>query len=97
MKNIFKIFLFVILLNIAATAKAGNNVIVTDITNEIETKSNDTVSGIKSNILIFKIISTPAPAPVNNTNGGLKNAGKVARTSYSHSSIESILIKSKGI
>ncbi|HEY0029460.1 MAG TPA: hypothetical protein VGC65_01785 [Bacteroidia bacterium] len=47
-------------------------------------KNNDTVSASKSNnIVIFKMI--PGPSITNNSNGSLKRAGKVARTSNSRS------------
>ena len=71
---------------------------------DLETNpTNDTSAEIKSNnnIAIFKLIPTPIAS--NNTNssnnsGSLKKAGKVARTSYSHStSIENIIYKKKGI
>ena len=98
MKNFIKIISFILLVNIAAKAKAGNK-LENPIgpSNEIETNTNDSTTGIKSNIIIFQIITPPAPAPANNQNGSLKNAGKVARTSYSHTSIENILLKTKGI
>ena len=45
---------------------------------------NDT-TGLKSNIVIFKMIAAPTnTAPANKS---LKKAGSVARTSYSHASI----------
>lgn len=43
-------------------------------------KNNDSTINIKSNIMIFKMITAPAP-----NSGALKKAGKVARTSNSHS------------
>lgn len=47
-------------------------------------KNNDTIVCNKSNnIVIFKMITTPPIS--NNTNGSLKKAGKVARTSNSRS------------
>lgn len=45
-------------------------------------KSNDSVITTKSNIVIFKMI--PAPALNTPSNGSLKKAGKVARTSNSY-------------
>lgn len=97
MKNIFKIILFVLLINVAAKAHAAsketNPALASDNT---VLNNNDSTNGIKSNIIIFKIIATPEPAN-NNTNGNLKKAGKVARTSYSHTSIELLLTKNKGI
>ena len=61
--------------------------------------ANDTTINLKSNIVIFKMIPSPATGNSTNTNGGsLKKAGKVARTSNSpHTSIENILYKKKGI
>lgn len=93
MKNLLKISLFVICLNVAARASAGviNPAPATESSN-----SHDSTIGIKSNIVIFKIVSTPVP-PINNSNGSLKKAGKAARTSYSHTSIDTILYKRKGI
>jgi hypothetical protein len=59
--------------------------------------ANDTTVNFKSNIVIFKMIPSPAGNSAN-TNGSLKKAGKVARTSNSpHTSIENILYKKKGI
>ena len=58
--------------------------------------ANDTTINLKSNIVIFRMIPTPTTNSTN-TNGSLKRAGKVARTSNSHTSIESILYKKKGI
>lgn len=43
-------------------------------------KGNDSTVTTKSNIVIFKMIPSPA---LNNNNGSLKKAGKVARTSNS--------------
>lgn len=43
-------------------------------------KGSDSTITTKSNILIFKIIPSPA---LNNNTGSLKKAGKVARTSNS--------------
>ena len=45
-------------------------------------KNNDSIVNSKSNIVIFKMITTPAPA--NTNSGSLKKAGKVARTSGAH-------------
>ena len=62
---------------------------------------NDTSAEVKSNVVIFKLIPTPITNSNNSNNatsGSLKKAGKVARTSYSHSSsIENIIYKKKGI
>ncbi len=43
-------------------------------------KGSDSIVTTKSNIVIFKIIPSPG---LNNNNGSLKKAGKVARTSNS--------------
>ena len=97
MRNVFKILFLVILFNIAAKANAGNKGVNPGVSSENSiNNNNDSAIGIKSNIVIFKIISTPSSSN-NNSNGSLKKAGKVARTSYSHSSIENILTKNKGI
>ena len=93
MKNLFKLFFFVILINITGSLKAANK--GTDpSTSEANGKNNDTTIGIKSNIVIFRMIATPA---TNNSNGSLKKAGKIARTSNTHSSIDTILFQKKGI
>ncbi len=56
---------------------------------------SDSVGDVKNNVVVFKLISTPT---TNSNSGSLKNAGKVARTSYSHStSLENIIYKKKGI
>lgn len=62
--------------------------------------TTDTSAEVKnnSNVAIFKIIPAPASNSTNNNSGSLKKAGKVARTSYSHStSLENIIYKKKGI
>ena len=46
--------------------------------------NTDSTTSLKSNIVIFKMM-TGAPAT---NNGSLKTAGKVARTSNSHSSVK---------
>lgn len=57
-------------------------------------ENDSTINSLKSNIVIFKMItSSPNPA----ASGSLKKAGRVARTSYSHTSIEGILYKKQGI
>ena len=59
---------------------------------------NDSTINLKSNIVLFKMITTSSPNSNSSSNtGSLKKAGRVARTSYSHTSIESILYKKKGI
>lgn len=61
-----------------------------------EPGAHDTTINLKSNIVIFKMIPSPVANP--NTNGSLKKAGKVARTSSPHTSLENILnYKKKGI
>lgn len=62
--------------------------------------TNDTSAEVKNNVVIFKLIPTPITSNSSNntSSGSLKKAGKVARTSYSHStSIENIIYKKKGI
>ncbi|HSH65994.1 MAG TPA: hypothetical protein VLB84_09395 [Bacteroidia bacterium] len=93
--QLFFIFFFVIGLS---HAKASSMLVKS----ETNPTSNDTSLEVKSNVVIFKLIPTPVSATTNtNTNnfsGSLKNAGKVARTSYSHStSLENIIYKKKGI
>ncbi len=91
MKNFARIF-FIAFLTIAVSyAKASSMVNKSN-----DNGNNDTTQNIKSNIVIFKMIPSPITNPTN-TNGSLKKAGKVARTSYSHTSIENILYKKKGI
>ncbi len=57
-------------------------------------KENDTTTNLKSNIVIFKMISAPAPA--SNNNKSLKKAGSVARTSNSHSTITTKALPNQG-
>ena len=45
-------------------------------------KNNDSLVNSKTNIVIFKMITTPPSSTTNS--GSLKQAGKVARTSASH-------------
>jgi hypothetical protein len=91
MKNILKI-LFVVLLTIQyLEAKAG----VPAPTKGEEPHPTDSITDIKSNIIILKLITTPSNTI--NTNGSLKKAGKVARTSYSHSIIDTLLYQKRGI
>ena len=96
MKNVFKIFLLVVLLNVAAKATAGNKTITNPTAVTENGNTHDSTIGIKSNIVIFKIINTPPPL-INNSNESLKKAGKAARTSYSHTSIDTILYTRRGI
>jgi hypothetical protein len=78
MKHFVKLFFLSLFLITAGHAKAavhkgnGNN--------------SDSTASLKSNILIFKVITSPATGT---TNGSLKQAGKVARTSNTHSSTKS--------
>ncbi|MGZ4055356.1 MAG: hypothetical protein ACXVPU_04455 [Bacteroidia bacterium] len=79
MKNMYKVILlglFTITVNFGHAASNGG-------LNKPSPKNNDSIVGSRSNIVIFKMITTPAPA--NTNNGSLKKAGKVARTSTSHS------------
>jgi hypothetical protein len=88
--GVFVIFLFAVC--VTTNAKASSMLV------EHETNpANDTVVEVKSNVVIFKLISTPIASSTGNS-GSLKKAGKVARTSYSHcTSIENIIYKKKGI
>ena len=67
--------------------------------NSSKTNENDSTVNLKSNIVIFKMITASPITNSGTTGGSLKKAGRVARTSYSHSSIENIniLYKKKGI
>jgi hypothetical protein len=69
-----RFFLVVILATVASQIKAGEPV------DGLGKNDNDSISNLKSNIVIFRMISS---LPVTNTNsaGSLKKAGKVARTS----------------
>ncbi len=96
MKNLLKIFILVLFLNVTAKAMAGNKNGNNPLPSNENGGNSDSTIGIKSNIVIFKIISTP-PTPINNSNGSLRKAGKAARTSYSHTSIDTILNQNKGI
>lgn len=78
MKNMYKVILLGLFTLIVSSGSANT----TGGLNRPTPKNNDSIVNSKSNILIFKMITTPAPA---NTNGSLKKAGKVARTSNSHS------------
>ena len=95
MKNLFKLFFFVILINVTGSLKAADKG-TNPATAEGNGRDNDTTVGIKSNIVIFRMIAAPANSN-NNTNGSLKKAGKVARTSNTHSSIDVVLFQKKGI
>jgi len=77
MKNFTKVILLTLFIIVASNYKASAGPVVTG-------KDNDT-SSLKSNILIFNMISgSAAPAPANKAKT-LKKAGSVARTSNSHS------------
>lgn len=91
MKSIFKI-LFIVLFTIQyLEAKAD---VPTPSRGE-EPRPTDSTTDLKSNIIIFKLITTPSNT-INN-NGSLKKAGKLARTSYSHSLIDTLLYQKRGI
>ncbi len=81
MNCISKIILVVLFTTITVGGYAKSN---GDL-NQLQQKNNDTtIATTKSNIVIFKMI--PTPTYTNSNNGGsLKKAGKVARTSNSHS------------
>lgn len=91
--QLFILLFFAIGLN---NAKASSMLV-----NHETNPTNDTSADVKSNVFIFKLIPTPVTNDNNTGNsssGSLKSAGKVARTSYSHStSIENIIYKKKGI
>ena len=73
MKNLFKLFFFVILINVTGTLKAANKG-TNPASAEGNGKNNDTTVGIKSNIVIFRMIAAPAS---NSSGGSLRKAGKV--------------------
>lgn len=77
MKKMYKTILlglFTIIVSYGyANAKGGSN--------KPTPKNNDSIINSRSNIVIFKMITTP---PVNPNSGSLKKAGKVARTSTPH-------------
>lgn len=88
MKNTLKmafVLLFTLVISESATAKPGDGT-----GGEGTGNNNDSTPSLKSNIVIFKMITAPA-AGSGNSNGSLKKAGKVARTSNSHSSKSSAL------
>jgi hypothetical protein len=78
MKLFFKIILVFIFVIIADHASASNT---GDFSKPAPKNNDSTTVTSKSNIVIFKMIPTPA---YSNT-GSLKKAGKVARTSNSRS------------
>lgn len=83
--KIFTLTLFLLVINYCKASAKTNN--------KTDNKNNDTVISINSNIVIFKMITTPS---VNNTNGSLKKAGKVARTSNSGSSSKNKPLNNEG-
>jgi hypothetical protein len=95
MKNSYLLFTFLLFM-LGVSAKATNP-------NEKTNPGTETSTEVKSNVVIFKLIptSTTNDNSTNNTtnnSGSLKKAGKVARTSYCHStSLENIIYKKKGI
>jgi hypothetical protein len=94
MKKLTGLFvIFLLAAGVTSSAKAST-MLVEHETNPV----NDTAVEVKSNVVIFKLISTPIASTTSNNSGSLKKAGKVARTSYSHcTSIENIIYKKKGI
>lgn len=87
--------LFILAFFVIGIANAKASTMVTCETNP----TTDTSVEVKNNnVAIFKLIPAPVTNCSNNNSGSLKKAGKVARTSYSHStSIENIIYKKKGI
>jgi hypothetical protein len=98
MKKDLKILFSILFLISVSSILAANNK-STDGGNEGSPETiADTNLNIKTNIYIFRIINTPAPAtPPQNKGGSLKKAGKVARTSNYHSSLDTIIYFRKGI
>jgi hypothetical protein len=93
MKYLVKIFFIVLFFSIASKARSSE--IITN-PGEKTGGTNDTTSELKSNIMIFKMINTPPPTN-SNKSGGLKKAGKVARTSYEHFTIDTLIFQKKPI
>lgn len=93
MKSLVKIFFIILFFSFASKARSAEN-----ITNPGEKTggNNDTTNDLKSNILIFKMINTPPPSN-SGKSGGLKKAGKVARTSNSHFTIDTLIFQKKPI
>ena len=89
--NVFSKIVFVALF----TASAGY---VKAAGGETHTGNNnaDTTVGIKSNIVIFKMITNSIINSTGNSSGSLKKAGKVARTSNSSSSSKNIVVGNEG-
>jgi hypothetical protein len=92
MKHLVKFLFILLFFSIAPKAKSAETP-----TNPGEKTggNNDTVTDMKSNILIFKMINTPSPS--NSKGGGLKKAGKVARTSNYQLTIDTVLFQKKPI
>jgi hypothetical protein len=74
MKNFAKILFLVLFAVIANTSRS--------LAAPVKGKDTDTSASLKSNIAIFKLITSPAPVPA--AGKSLKKAGSVARTSNSH-------------
>ena len=95
MKNFLKILFVLLLINVVGQMKAANK--GSNPGNSTESsKNSDTTIGNNSNIVIFRMISSTPNIP-SHSNGSLKKAGKVARTSGSHASIDTFLFEKKGI
>ena len=77
MKNFAKIIFLTAFLTVAGNYKAFAGPVV-------KGRDNDT-SSLKSNIVIFKMITPAAPAAPASKAKSLKKAGSMARTSNSHS------------
>lgn len=91
MKYLVRIFFIVLFFSLASTVRSAES----DTNPGEKPGGNDTTTDLKSNILIFKMINTP---PANsNKGGGLKKAGKVARTSTTQFTIDSLLLFKKPI
>jgi hypothetical protein len=93
MKHLIKLFFIILFFSLASKARSAES-----ITNPGEKTggNNDTTTDLKSNILIFKMINTPSSTNTNK-GGGLKKAGKVARTSYEHFTIDTLILQKKPI
>ena|GEM_PF-4857867 len=75
MKNFAKIVFLVVFALIANASRS--------LAAPVRGKDTDSSASLKSNIAIFKMITSPA-APAATTGKSLKKAGSVARTSNSH-------------
>ena len=86
------VYSFILFLAVSFQAKASGMRTTPD---PYTTPSSDSVGDVKNTTMIFKLISTPNAV---SNSGSLKKAGKVARTSYSHTTpLENIIYKKKGI